>query len=208
MCFTVPRFARREGGAKIAADLPCAGEAPCAPHLVHHPNDRRSRQRARRDPNHSPRSASPCGATTRPKACRSRCLQPTCSVFKRRAPVPRAAAARDPLLGTRGGPGGSRHPTHVGGLRARDRGVFFPMPDSATEPTVPRRLQAHSPHGAARQLADRARFVGPRVTGASNADEPEHLPSTSSREGIGRFDGLATVSCVTRCSSRRAVARR
>jgi len=84
-------------------------------------------------------SPPPCGGTTRPKACRSRCLQPTCSVFKRRAPVPRAAAAQDPLLGTRSGPGGSRHPAHAGGLRVRGWGVFFPRPEGATEPAVPRR---------------------------------------------------------------------
>lgn len=53
-----------------------------------------------------------------------------------------------------------------------------------------------------------ARFVDPRVTGASDADEPGHLPSTSSREGIGRPDGLATARGVTRYSSRRALARR
>jgi hypothetical protein len=57
-------------------------------------------------------------------------------------------------------------------------------PDYATDPTVPRHPQSR------RRVSDdgattRARFVGPRVTGASNADEPGHLPSTGSREGIG-----------------------
>lgn len=204
------RFARLTAAAKIAADLPCAGEVPCAPHLV---RDMSISTFASTRP---PRPASL--APIRPHLAMGRRderhvvadgCNPRIQFSKEQAPVPRAAAACDALLRPCSEPGGSRHPAHVGGSLTRAVGVFVP-PARAENRTdgVPSPKKRISSREAPRPPLDQARFAGPRVTGASNADEPGHLPSTSSREGIGRFDGLATISCVTRCPSRQALARR
>jgi hypothetical protein len=203
----VPRFTRLVGGAKFVNGSVLRWIVPARAT----PPSRRSRPTFASTSSSIPAPLARCptcaGRAGR-EACRSQCLQPTCSIFKQRAPVPRGAAPPDPIAGERDDPDGSRRPSHAGGSRPLDRGVFFPDRQSESEPAASRRPDTASSARSDRPSRSQARIVDPRVTGAFDADEPGHLPSTSSHEGIGRFDGLATAEGVTRCSSRRALARR